>query len=502
MEFSIPYYSSTLLVLIISMIIFIKLTKTQRPKNLPPGPPKLPLIGNLHQLASKNTLPHHRLAELARVHGPIMHLQLGEVSTVVISSAEMAKEVMKTHDFMLCNRPEMLMPKIVYYNSSDIALCPYGEYWRQVRKIATLELFTGRRIQAFRCLREEGVLDFVKALLPHAKDGSVVNLTSKIFTLNFDITLRLAINKKGKEGEEFRRLTTVLTELVSGFSIGDLYPSMEFISVISGMKSKLQKLGNGVDKVMDPIIEEHMSNMREGKEEGDLVDVLLKFHKDRIHDSKEFSLTTDNIKAIELFTAGGETSSTIIDWAISELLKNPEVMKKAQNEVRSVLQREELMIEEATLNKLKYLKLVIKETLRLHPPLPCLVPRESLKSCVINGYEIPVKNRVFINVWAIGRDPRHWKDPENFNPERFEGSSIDYKGTHFELIPFGAGRRMCPGIGLGIAIVELVLAMLLYHFDWKLPEDDLDMEETFGLVGRRKNDLHVILVPNPISGFM
>ncbi|KAL2906599.1 Cytochrome P450 71D8 [Bienertia sinuspersici] len=151
------------------MIIFMKLTKKQTPKNLPPGPPKLPLIGNIHQLASTNTLPHHRLAELARVYGPIMHLQLGEVSTVVISSPEMAKEVMKTHDSVLCGRPEMLVAKVVMHNSSDIALCPYGEYWRQVRKIATVELFTGRRIQEFR-VREKGCHGFYQTVV-NASEG-------------------------------------------------------------------------------------------------------------------------------------------------------------------------------------------------------------------------------------------------------------------------------------------------------------------------------------------
>ncbi|KAL2906598.1 Cytochrome P450 71D11, partial [Bienertia sinuspersici] len=250
----------------------------------------------------------------------------------------------------------------------------------------------------------------------------------------------MTINKRSSEAEEFRKLVADLIAMSSGFSIGDLYPSKKFISIITGTKSKLQELVNRLDRIIDPIIEEHMHEKRQGKEEGDL----------------------------ELFTAGGETSSTIIDWTICELLKNPEVMKKAQNEVRSVLPGKQSMIEEANLDKLK----------------------ESIKSCEINSYEIPAKTRVFINAWAIGRDSRYWKDPEMFDPERFEGSSIDYKGTHFELIPFGAGRRMCPGMGLGIATVELVLAMLLYHFDWKLTQDDLDMEETFGIVGRRKNDLH------------
>ncbi|XP_056696953.1 desmethyl-deoxy-podophyllotoxin synthase-like [Spinacia oleracea] len=208
----------------------------------------------------------------------------------------------------------------------------------------------------------------------------------------------------------------------------------------------------------------------------------------------------------ELFGAASETSSTTIEWVFSELLKNHKVMERAQNEVRQVFQGKDLMmIDQASIDKLEYLKFVIKETLRLHPPFPCLIPRESMDRCEIKGYIIPPKTRIFINAWAIGRDSEYWEDPEKFNPERFEDSSIDYKGTHFELIPFGAGRRICPGMGLGIATIELVLAMLLYHFDWELPygskPKDLDMDETFGIVGRKKVDLQVIPSLYYLSGF-
>uniref|UniRef100_A0A803M8T6 Cytochrome P450 n=1 Tax=Chenopodium quinoa TaxID=63459 RepID=A0A803M8T6_CHEQI len=336
----------------------------------------------------------------------------------------MAKEVMKTHDALLCNRPSILLAEVAFYNLSNLALSPYGDYWRQVGKITTLELFTARRVQVFRPIIEDEVVDFVKFLA--SQSGSVVNVSSKIFSILFNITLRIGMNKKGKDGEEFKTLIGDMTAISSGFSIGDLYPSLKFISTISGMKGQLQ----GIED-----------------QEEDLIDVLLKFHKDNLCLDTNFSLTTNNIKAIvlELFGAASETSSTVIEWAISELLKNPIKMKKAQDE------------------------LVIKETLRLHPPFPCLTPRESLARCEIDGYEIPSKTRVLINAWAIGRNPKHWTNPGEFNPERFEESSIDYKGMHFELIPFGSGRRVCPGIGLSIATIELVLAMLLYHFDWKIP---------------------------------
>ncbi|KAL6976071.1 hypothetical protein U1Q18_024865 [Sarracenia purpurea var. burkii] len=178
-------------------------------------------------------------------------------------------------------------------------------------------------------------------------------------------------------------------------------------------------------------------------------------------------------------------------------------MKKAQSKVRQVFDKNG-NVHESGLHELKYLNLIIKETLRVHPAAPLSVPRESSDQCMINGYEIPAKTKVIINVWAIGRDPRYWNEPEKFNPERFLDSAIDFKGRDFEYIPFGAGRRICPGILFALPNIELPLAQLLYHFDWKLPngieQEELDMEEVFGLTVGRRRDLCLIPTPyDPLS---
>ena len=196
-----------------------------------------------------------------------------------------------------------------------------------------------------------------------------------------------------------------------------------------------------------------------------------------------------------IFAAGGETSATTIDWTMAEMIRNPRVMKRAQAEVREVFKMNG-RVDETCINEMKYLKLVIKETLRLHPPAPLLLPRECGEACEIDGYHIPVKSKVIVNAWAIGRDPNSWSDPERFYPERFSNSSLDYKGNNFEFIPFGAGRRICPGITFGLMNVELTLALLLHHFDWKLPNgmkaEELDMTEQFALTVRRKDGLFLI----------
>ncbi|TXG67688.1 hypothetical protein EZV62_008963 [Acer yangbiense] len=466
---------------------------------MPPGPWRLPLIGNMHQLVS--TLPHHRLRDLAKKYGPLMHLQLGESSIIVVSSAEIAEEVLKSQGLIFANRPFLVSTRVITYNYTDIAFAPYGNYWRQLRKICTVELLSASRVRSFRSIREEETSGMIKTI--YSNEGSLVNLSEKIFALTYDITARAAFGNKCKDQQKIILIVMKVIELASGFSIADFYPSIRMLEVISGMKSKFEKLHQERDRILGDIIDEHKERRqttKTGQKEADgedLVDVFLRLQEDG---DLEFHLTNNNIKAViwDIFSAGSETSSTTIEWAMSEMLKNPRLMKEAQAEVRRVFDGKG-KVDEFGIHELKFLKAVIKETLRLHPSAPLSIPRENSDSCQINGYEIPAKTRTIVNVWAIGRDPKFWTEAEKFIPERFLDSSLDYKGADFTYIPFGAGRRICPGIQFAIPNIELPLAQLLYHFDWKLQngmkEEDLDMTEAFGLTVRRKNDLMLI----PIS---
>ncbi|CAL5032500.1 unnamed protein product [Urochloa decumbens] len=318
--------------------------------------------------------------------------------------------------------------------------------------------------------------------------------------------MRAVVGGRFDRREEFLRAIEEGGRLIAGFSLGDMFPSLRVLGLFSGTAGKVREIHRKTFELMDCAIREHEERRRraamEEKEEEDILGVLLRIHKEG---GLEVPLTMDIVKSliIDLFSGGSDTSATTLEWAMSELMRNPGAMEKAQAEVRSKLQGKPSVTED-DLHDLKYLRLVIKETLRLHPALPLLLPRECKEDCKVMGYDVPKGTIVLVNAWAIGRDPEYWEDADAFRPERFEDGKIDFKGTDFEFIPFGAGRRMCPGTMFAQAIMELVLATLLYHFDWKLPggmePSKLDMTEKMGMTVRRKNDLYlhpVVRVPVP-----
>ncbi|GMN58589.1 hypothetical protein TIFTF001_027683 [Ficus carica] len=486
----------------ISLVIFLKFIifkKTKKPAlNLPPSPSKLPVIGNLHQLGNN---PHISLRDLAQKHGPILYLQLGHVPTVIISSPRLAEEVMKTHDLSFASRPKIAAAKYLLYNCTDIGFSPYGSYWRFVRKISIHELFSAKRVQSFSCARGEEVDRLVRRIAdPYP---GPVNLSNMLGKYANDVVCKASFGREFSDGGDydkhgFQKLLEEFQELQGGLSVGDFFPSMEFLLGLTGMKSRLVKTFKGFDQLLDRIVADHVNPKRDRDESMDLVDVLLDIQR---NGSNEMPLTINNVKAIilDMFAAGTDTTFITLDWGMTELIINPKSLEKAQAEVRSVVGDRKVVLG-SDLPQLKYLKAVIKETLRLHPPAPVLMPRESREHVKIDGYDIPEKTRIFVNAWAIGRDPESWEDPETFKPERFVDSPIDFKGTDFEFIPFGAGRRICPGVTFGIAVVELALAQLLHSFDWELPlgftAKDLDMTEVLGITMHRKAGLVVLAKPH------
>ncbi|KAK4439715.1 cytochrome [Sesamum alatum] len=281
------------------ILILLKLVNRIKSKhsavNLPPGPRKIPFIGNLHLLVGP--LPHHDLRGLAVKYGPLMHLQLGEVSTVIVSSPDVAEEVMKTQDTIFASRPEILAAKVMSCGCPGIVFSPYGDYWRQLRKICTTELLSLKSVQSFRSLREEEFLDLCRWIA--SKAGSPINLTEKIYLSAYSLTAKAAFGKKTKDQETFISIIRVATKLAAGFEICDVYPSIKLLPLISGMKYKLRSLQQQADRILETIIDEHMvgnSGKSDVKEKRDLVDVLLKCQADE----NVRPLTTAQIKSVLL----------------------------------------------------------------------------------------------------------------------------------------------------------------------------------------------------------
>ncbi|KAE9610772.1 putative cytochrome P450 [Lupinus albus] len=281
--------------------------------------------------------------------------------------------------------------------------------------------------------------------------------------------------------------------MMTVFFVSDYIPFMGWIDKLSGLHTRLDRIFKEMDKFYQEVIDEHVDKNKQYREEDEevIVDVLLHLKKERLF---SVDLTYDHIKAVlmDIIVASTDTTAAAIVWAMTALMKNPRVMNKVQKEIRKLGGKKDF-IDEDDIQKFPYFKAVMKETLRLHLPAPLLVPREANENCIINGYQIQAKTIVYVNAWAIHRDPEAWKDPEEFYPERFLDSAIDFQGQDFELIPFGAGRRVCPGLPMAIPALDLILGNLLYSFNWELPpgivNKDIDMEVLPGLTQHKKNPL-------------
>lgn len=464
-----------------------------RKRNFPPGPKPLPFVGNLHQLG---TLPHITLHHFAKKYGEIMAVKYGMRDVVVATSPKMAEAFLKTHDNAFASRPPVASGKYTGYNYQDMTWAPYGAHWRIARKIYLTELFSPKRLESFEYIRVQERRRFLSGL--YAQRGTPVVLKDQVRRYTLSSISRVVLGDKYFSDHKsetplvsisgFHEMIDEWMVLNGVINLGDWIPFLRPLD-LQGYEKRMKIVAKKFEDFHDFVIADHKARKElAGKDfvPKDMVDVLLQLTEEDA--DPELKLSMEAVKALvhDLMPGGTDTSGTTIEWGIHEILKHPRVLTKLREEMDRVVGRERWIEEEDT-TKMPYLEAIIKEIVRLHPLSPLLAPHYAIEDANVAGYDIPKGTVVLINTWSIGRHPYYWQDPYEFKPERFlEGKEIAMNGQDFSLLPFGSGRRRCPGYKLGLKIVRTTISNVFHGFNWKLyPEgmkpDDICMVERYGL---------------------
>lgn len=467
---------------------------------LPPGPKPWPVVGNMFQLSKD---PHRSLTRLSKMYGPVMSLKLGSITTVVVTSVDITKEVFQKHDLAFSSRKIVEAAQILNHHQHSIVWLPVSPEWRNFRKISSAHLFTKKHLDVTELLRRRKLEQLVDHLKECCGNGQAVDIGSAAFTVSLNFlsstffSTDLASQGSGLS-HEFKDTVWTLLEAAGKPSLADFFPILGWFDLL-GVRRNGEPYVRKFFAIFDDIIQRRLSaDHSAGKStEVDVLATLLKMSKE-----DESKLSLDDIKhlLLDLFVAGTDTTSNTIEWAMTELIRNPAKMAKAQAELDEILGKDDAFVQESAIARLPYMQAIVKETLRLHPPGPFLIPHKANADVDLRGYVVPRNAQLLVNVWAMGRDPATWRNPTAFCPERFmeEECGVDFRGQHFELLPFGAGRRICPGLPLAYRMLHLMLANLVYCFNWNLENgmrgEDVDMSDKFGLTLQKAKPLLAVPV--------
>ncbi|KAI3964867.1 hypothetical protein MKW92_034861 [Papaver armeniacum] len=508
---------TALSVAVVSLILLwrqrmARITTTGR---LPPGPPGWPVVGNLFDLG---TMPHQKLANHKHKYGPLIWLRLGSLNTLVVSSVEATMEMFKNHDHSFCNRYINEAMKIRDTYKSTISLGDYGPYWRMLRRLCASELFSRKSINGTAPLRRKCVDKMLEWIANEAKEtgGGGVEVARYVYAACFNVMGSIVFSRDdlvdpdSTVGNDFFNFNAELTELAVKPNSADFFPSLRWLDP-QGLKKKIEEKQAQILHIIGSFIKDRRrattvmdidksiklpNNTKTEKKKTDFLDVLMDFEGNGKDEPTKISDANLTVFILELFMGATETTSTTVEWAMTELLRNPETMKKAKAEIAQVIGHDR-KLEENDIKDLPYLNAVIKETLRLHPAAPLLAPRIAVTDTELMGYRIPKDTMVLVNIWGMGRDPNVWgADHLLFKPERFLSSNLDYRGQNFEFIPFGAGRRICPGISMTQQMLPLALGSLVQSFEWVLENgittETIDLGERMGITLRKANPLKAV----------
>ncbi|XP_047335710.1 cytochrome P450 76T24-like [Impatiens glandulifera] len=449
---------------------------------------------------------HVSFTRLAKKYGPIMSLRLGSVTSVVVSSPEIAREILQKHDEVFCDRaiPDAAKGQANFHIS--MVWLPAGNRWRMLRQAIHNHLTHKHKLDSLVDLRHKAARELVE----HVKNGemSAVAIGNLAFATALNQMSNVCFSQnvgeyESKEIQGFMKAVKTIMHVGGKFNISDLFPWLTPLDP-QGIRGKTKEAYDWLEARDDVFLNQRRdqirnSNISSSSSIHDHDDLLHSFMDCGLKDP-DFNTQQLKVLLIELMVAGSDSTSITAEWVMAKLLLNPDIMKKLRQEITEIVGTKG-KIEEIDILNLPYLEAVIKETMRLRLAVPLLMPYKSKEEVEVNGYVIPRNTQTFINAWAIARDPSYWEVPEKFIPERFLNSTVDFKGQHFCFIPFGAGRRICPGMPVAHRMVSLIVASLVYHFDWKLPRDttidSLDMDDLFGITLPKVTPL--LAVPTSIN---
>nr|QNS29988.1 cytochrome P450 [Nothapodytes nimmoniana] len=479
------------LIFLVSVLLIFKHIFHFNKSKLPPSPPYIPIIGHLYLI--KGSI-HQALQSLSSKYGPILFLRLGVRSMLVVSSPSAVEECFTKNDIIFANRPRTLAGDLLTYNYRAFVWTPYGHIWRSLRRLSVVELFSSTSVHRSSAVREDEIRTLVRHLYKVSKSGNPKVEFKYWFSICLFNTItrivagRQVVPEEDAGGEAGRRIMADLRERFFtnvGMNMCDFLPILRWFGY-KGLEKKLMVAFKRRDEFLQGLLDEFrlkkmnsssQKHVKDGKEKGPLIETLLS-----LRESEPEFYTVDVIKSLMLvmFVAGTETTATTVEWAMSLLLTHPETLDKLRTEIDNNV-REERLLTDMDLSKLPYLRCVINEALRLYPPVPLLLPHFSSKDCTIGGHVIPEGTILVVNSWALQRDPNVWEEPHKFKPERFEMEE-EKEGFGYKFVPFGVGRRACPGVNMGMRAALLALGTLIQCFEWeKVGQFEMEMRYNNGV---------------------
>nr|WNT44077.1 CYP82N13 [Corydalis yanhusuo] len=510
-----------------------KITKNGKTgtKQAPMAAGAWPVLGHLH-LFGGGELPHKMLAGMAEKYGPAFTMKFGMHRTLVVSDTKIVRECFTTHDTLFANRPSTTAFHLMTYDQESVAFTPYGPFWRELRKISTLKLLSNHRLQAIKGVRTSEVNVCFRELYniwqTNKKEQGVtvsdhpppvlIDMKKWFEEVSNNVMIRVIVGKQNfgskivrgeEEAVKYKKIMDEVLRLAAVSMLSDVAPLLGWLDLFQGNLSAMKRNAKEVDNMLNAWVEEHRikrlaassTNSTEVEAtdhvEHDFVDVMLSIMEENKLTSVHDNDTVIKANVLAMIMGGNDTTAVSLTWTVSLLMNHRHVLKKAQEEIDQHVGKER-QVEDSDLKNLVYLNAIVKETMRMYP-LGTLLERETKEDCEVGGFHVKGGTRLLVNVWKLQRDPNVWIDPTEFKPERFlaENANIDVGGQHFELLPFGAGRRVCPGVSFALQFMHLVLARLIHGFELETPMNaDVDLTESpEGHVNHKASPLDLLLAP-------